>query len=469
MSFTQFKLDIATEQARGIFNTYVYETDDSIANIQAVGYFSRSRFADTDPDWLKAKIGAQCSDGFVTGFIDSSGNFNPESSAQTPIENNKIVVNEESDFPTQDATTITLETDTNYSLGASFSTTKRFIVQQGCNFTANNLTAPVLTYTGSGVMFTSTDAAFTMDRIRFDAPSASRGFACTDTTGNTKGINLSGVFFLNIAEWGTFEAYQALIVDNCGVFASTGKGGITVIGSGWFAFTVMGFAVISSSATCIAIDLGSSVHSFFDADGLVVIAPSGGIGIKGLASSANMVAGSLGRIVNNTFIGGMTDYLSGLTEDDIRYKFDGDANISDTNPDLLMSLTGNSTATTVSGGTPTLLAGTWNAVERASQFAGTTAGRGTFLGERTLAGPVDISVTVEPSSGNNKDISAYLAVDGSVVANSQTTTRVDNANPKTISIPWQIAFEAATFVEIYVSNDTDNVSVIGTSAILRIR
>jgi len=86
-----------------------------------------------------------------------------------------------------------------------------------------------------------------------------------------------------------------------------------------------------------------------------------------------------------------------------------------------------------------------------------------------MAGPIDISVTVEPASGNNKDISAYVAIDGTFQANSKTTVRVDAANPKTITIPWQTDFDLGTFIEIYVSNDTDNVSVLGNSAILRIR
>jgi len=390
--------------------------------------------------------------------------------AQTNLvaQGNQIIINQESDFPTQDGTTITLDAGKNFVLGAAFTTAKRFIIQEGVNLTANNFLAPILTYSGTGVMFTATDVAFTMDNIKFDAPNASRGFVCSGAS-NTKGVNFTSVFFDNLAEWGTFDSLQALVMDNNVILSSTGKGGVTTIGTGWFAYTNMAFAVLSSSSSFIANDLGTSVHSALDIEGQFHIAPSGGIGIKGLTNNGNMQSGALATITGNTFTGGMTDYLSGITEDDIRYIFAKNANISDTNPDLLLSLTGNSTATTVSGGTPKLLAGTWNSVERASQFTGTTAGRGTFLGERVMAGPIDISVTVEPASGNNKDISAYVAIDGTFQANSKTTVRVDAANPKVIAIPWQTDFSLGTFIEIYVSNDTDNVSVLGTSAILRIR
>lgn len=384
------------------------------------------------------------------------------------IPGNQVIINQESGFPTQSATQIFLDAGKNFVAGPQFSTAKQFVPMEGCTLTANNFLSTSITYTGTLPMFASTDVGFSISDIKFDAPNASSGFDCSDT-GNLKGVNLTNVFFENLSEWGPFDSFQALVMDNNVILNSTGKGGVTILGTGWFAYSNMGFAVISDSSDFVAHDLGSSVFLFLDIEGNVHQAPSGGVGVKGLPNSGNMLSGSLGNIIGNTFAGGMTDYLDGLTDDDVRYKYDGNANISDTNPDLLISLTGNSTATTVSGGTPALLAGTWNAVERSSQFAGTTEGRGTFLGELVMAGPIDVSVTVEPASGNNKDISAYVAIDGVVDANSKTTVRVDNANPKTISIPWQTDFSNGTFIEIYVSNDTDNVSVVGTSAILRIR
>lgn len=74
MSFTQFKLEIATEQSRGIFNQYVYETSDTILETQAVGYFDQSRFAASNPDnWIGAFITCKCSDGSYVGEINSNG------------------------------------------------------------------------------------------------------------------------------------------------------------------------------------------------------------------------------------------------------------------------------------------------------------------------------------------------------------------------------------------------------------
>jgi hypothetical protein len=75
MAFIQFKLDIATEQTRGIFNTYVYETDsDTQSEVQAGEYFTDSRFAISDKeDWFGGLILCKCSDGFFQGIISSTG------------------------------------------------------------------------------------------------------------------------------------------------------------------------------------------------------------------------------------------------------------------------------------------------------------------------------------------------------------------------------------------------------------
>lgn len=77
MSFNQRKFDIATEQTRGIFNTYVYQTDDTAAEVLESGYFSESRFPLVDGDGCSALIRCCCSDGFFEGFVGGTGTITP--------------------------------------------------------------------------------------------------------------------------------------------------------------------------------------------------------------------------------------------------------------------------------------------------------------------------------------------------------------------------------------------------------
>lgn len=82
MSFDQFNLDRATEQSRGIFNEYVYQTDDTCSEVRAAGYFLRSRFATIDgPEsesdgWVGGTVLCKCSDGYMYGEMDVTGTLN---------------------------------------------------------------------------------------------------------------------------------------------------------------------------------------------------------------------------------------------------------------------------------------------------------------------------------------------------------------------------------------------------------
>lgn len=78
MAFEQRKLDIATVQTRDIFNTYVYETEDTVLTVQAAGYFADSRFALSDPvNWYQGKIQCKCSDGYFEAFVGAGDVLNP--------------------------------------------------------------------------------------------------------------------------------------------------------------------------------------------------------------------------------------------------------------------------------------------------------------------------------------------------------------------------------------------------------
>ena len=80
MSFNQMKLTRAISQTTGIYNTYIYATDDTLDDVQTDGYFSASRFIELDSQntnsqgWFGGLIGVDCLDGFATLLIDTDGN-----------------------------------------------------------------------------------------------------------------------------------------------------------------------------------------------------------------------------------------------------------------------------------------------------------------------------------------------------------------------------------------------------------
>lgn len=72
MAFLQFKFDQVTFQSRDIFNTYIYETDDTIAEVLTTGYFDACRFAQSD-DWAGSIIQCKCSDTYAEVYALANG------------------------------------------------------------------------------------------------------------------------------------------------------------------------------------------------------------------------------------------------------------------------------------------------------------------------------------------------------------------------------------------------------------
>jgi len=133
--------------------------------------------------------------------------------------------------------------------------------------------------------------------------------------------------------------------------------------------------------------------------------------------------------------------------------------IGDTVPGGLLSLTSNATDTVISAvDTPTLVTGTW-VVEDTSQFSGTVAGRLTYDDARDISVDVDISISVEPASGNGKVIRAYVAKNGVEITNSGKSTTADNGKAGNMSIAWRADTSTTDFYEVFIENKTDAIDI----------
>lgn len=102
-----------------------------------------------------------------------------------------------------------------------------------------------------------------------------------------------------------------------------------------------------------AIDLTTSLINLLFIDG-VRISGSLGVAIRGLASSANIGTGAI--VTGCAFVGGLTP-LSGITKEDLKWRFTGNIGIDDSTTVGAMELVGNGTNTTLITNTPVQLAG----------------------------------------------------------------------------------------------------------------
>lgn len=375
-----------------------------------------------------------------------------------------VYAHQESDFPVQDATTITLEAGKIYQCAASFSTAKRFVVEDGAKFTAFNFFAPTLTYTGTGSMFTGSDASFSIQECRISCPSA-QVFSFTDTVGGTNLFLMRDVRVVSASKFGTFNNLQTVQVLNS---SSLSMGdGVTLTGANIVIFSISKLYLQTTSATFVGIDLGTAVSSTIEIDDFIPVGPAGSIGIKGAATSANVPVGHVASVAGCDYTSAGTP-LNGITAEDVRWRFTRNSGVRDTIIDSLVSMVANATATTITTiSTPVKVAGTW-AVEDESLMTADTTGRITYNAEITNRLPVSAVCEVEPSSGTNKLIKVYLALNGAIIANSGRQVRVDAGNPLNVALTWQLDLTENDYIELFVENNTDTIGVLVSGAVLRV-
>jgi len=376
-----------------------------------------------------------------------------------------IFVAQESDFPTQDATTITLEAGKVYQYTASFTTAKRFIVEDGAKLTAFNFFSPILTYSGTGTMFTGTDASFSIRECRISCPSA-QVFSFTDTVGGLFLFLMYDVRIVSASKFGTFDDLQTILISGS---SSLDMGdGISLIGSNIIIFSISKLYLGSTNASYVGIDFGTAISQTIEVDDFIAVGTTGSIGLKGAASSANVPSGKLATIAGCDFTG-VDTVFSGLDAEDIRWYYIRNSGIPDTIEEGLLSFNGNVTETVISASnTPVIVNATWTVID-ASHFIGTTGGRLTFQSQRDIKVPIDVSVGLISAGGGAITVSVYLAKNGSVITNSKTTLDISGSSQRTLSIPWQDTISENDYYEVFVENNTNTTNIIVEIGRLRIR
>ncbi len=377
-------------------------------------------------------------------------------------------ISEEASFPVQGATTITLEASTVYSITESFTTAKRFIVESGAVFTMFNQFGPLVTFTGSGNMFSGTDVHFTITDCSINCASA-QAYAFTDTVGGTKVFKSANVTIVSCTKIGTFtDMGNALFLTGQ---APNADDGITYAGTNLIAATIDKMFFVSTSSSFIGVDFGTATVKNLELNNLIMEAPASAIGVSGATGSANVVSGFLGMVSNSSFSGGMTD-LAGIATTDFRWRFTDNTPTADTVEDFLLSFNGSTTETVIgvgSGddGNPIIVDASWTCV-RASLFGCTAGGRVTSLSERNITGfPIDIVLGLISAGGGSIKVTVYLAKNGSVIAGSATSINISGSNQALVPIPWQDTVEKDDYYEVFVENNTNTVNIIVESGKLR--
>jgi hypothetical protein len=381
---------------------------------------------------------------------------------------NTVVVNKISDLPAPSGGEIQTDPNVTYQIGANITLSDSIRIAPNAMFRSNNFFGPVLKTTSPAGLFVGGDGSFRLNELQISAPNGPL-FTFTDTVPLTSTILVQDFWCFEYKEIGTFTDVFGTSFSN-GMFFDpvNSTDGITYVGANLFAASFLNMTIQTGSSSFKAVDLGSTKTSIFTASGFNVGGVPGTIGIEGLSNNGNINADSIASIENSNLNGGGATPLVGISSDDYRWRFSGNAGISDTDPCAMASLAGNTTETIISAvNTPVKVEGLF-VVQRQSHFSVDTTGKVTYEGERDLSSPVDVSLSLEPVSGSNKNVSSYIALNGTVISDTVRTSVVSAGDPKDLVLTWQLTLSELDELDIFVENNTDAINLIVKDSVFRV-
>ena len=133
----------------------------------------------------------------------------------------------------------------------------------------------------------------------------------------------------------------------------------------------------------------------------------------------------------------------------------------------LLSIQGNSTATTIAGaGTSVLVAGAW-VVQKSNIGSATTGGRITYTGSTTQEVRIDASLSVKAASASGQNASLYVAKNGTVITASRVNTEVDATVEKNLNVAWIETAVQNDYFELFVANESGRDDLVVTNGSFR--
>ena len=370
-----------------------------------------------------------------------------------------VVVNVKGDLPSAVSSVITLAADTSYQFTNDINLgTDRLVLASDTSLVGTGVLNITLTYTGTGNMISWSNVAISVSNLRLSCVS---------------GTVFSGT---NISEILRFQNISIETCDKIASFASTTSTNIRMTfvackaaASDGMAFSGT-FAAFGYNTGLLSLSgghlfrLGTSVFTFFSISTAVAALAAGTTALSGVAASANVAANGLARVISSQIVGAGTTF-SGIADNDFRWVFAHNNGVHDSHTSGLASMQANATNTVIAAtDTPVLVAGTWTA-ESNSHTTVSTAGRITYIGERGANAVVMSSLSLAPVTGTNIGLSVYVAVNGSVIANSKRSTTASSGAPTSASAMWQIEVVVGDYIEMFVENNDTTSDILVSSAI----
>lgn len=366
-----------------------------------------------------------------------------------------VIVSTVDDFPTAIGGVITLEGDTDYFIANDITTTNQFVIPNSQPVIIRGADSKIVTlgYSGVGNMFSGAIPNLVLKDIRFSCQSAKLLDFSAATSGSISIRNLR----LSAAEIGSVGSVDNLFVSQ--LFIET----ITVNG---LSFSGSGISVsindvfISSFSAGVIINLDGAVFDRLNISSLTVDASGAGtVFMSGLANSANLSAGTLAQVHGITLRGSITNFVN-IDPKDVRYNFQQCNTIQETRPDSLSYLTV-AVTTSLTAATPAKVNGVFVEM-RSSQMTASTNGRITYNGERSIVMPITATLSVEPTTGTNKNYNLYFAKNGTVITETKVSLIADATKPSNQAVIWQDLWVNSDYYEVFIESDDGTSAQVNT-------
>jgi hypothetical protein len=401
---------------------------------------------------------AKLGDTLFTAFTKTNTNFTELFAVSTLVK--RVVINTLADLPTAVAGVITLAADTLYvqANDINLSTTRLVF---GANTVYSGIDSIVVTldYVGTLPLFTMANISGSVRDLNVTHLNAPL-FSFSDS--GTHSLRVTNVAYAG-SSIGTFGGSgSAMRLTNFS--GSVTSGGMQFTGN-WRVFIFE--PTLSTIAAGSFVDLASATFDAISITETFLNYVAGSFFLSGALTSANINAGGFAAI-NNTNLKGAGTPLQQITPDDALFNFSSNNAIRDTRPDGLVSLQGNTVASTIAAAnTPVLAAGVW-VIGPLGQFTGTTGGRLTYIGGKDARLPVTFSVSLAPTLSTGIAMSAYVAINGTIVAASRRQGTGSAGGPTSITLPWQHTFSTNDYVEVFVENNTNATDILVSTGIGRV-
>tara|TARA_R110000737_G_scaffold351968_1_gene395948 strand:- start:2149 stop:3393 length:1245 start_codon:yes stop_codon:yes gene_type:complete len=401
---------------------------------------------------------AKLGDTLFSAFTKTNTNFTELFAVSTLVK--RVVVNTLADLPAAVAGVITLAADTLYVQADDLNlSTTRLVFGANTVYSGIDSLVVTLSYVGTLPLFTMTNVNGSVKDLAVTHLNAPL-FSFSDSGSHVLRVSNLSYAGSSIGTLGG-SGSSVRFTNFSGATTSTG---VAFTGN-WRVFLFE--PTLSSIASGSFINLGSATFDAISISETTLDYVAGSFYISGALTSGNINAGGFGSVSTANLKGAGTP-LQQITPDDALFNFSNNNTIRDSRSDGILSLQGNTVATTIAGpNIPALTAGTW-VVGPVGQFTGTTGGRLTYIGGKDARLPITFSASLAPTLSTGIAMSAYVAINGVVVANSRRQGTGSAGGPTSITIPWQHTFSTNDYVEMFVENNSNATDILVSTAIGRV-